>query len=1021
MWRVEVGYKSAENDSLGHAIKKEIIDDLHLKIDEARTFDVYTIKADLTEEQISIVTKDLLTDSVVQKRWVNDSGNFQIPFAVAIEVGYKKGVTDNVSRTTIEGIEDLLKIKFKETESVHTSKLYLLNGNISKTDAGKICTGLLANPLIEHFSIYDQSSFSSRCETSFNSSLTKGDTFNSPLNKGDTFNSPLTKGGRRGVTGEQGVSEQPDVVEINLNVSDEELIEISRKGILSLELTEMQKIREYYALSGIADERKQIGLGLNPTDVELEMLAQTWSEHCKHKIFNGLIEYSENGKTEVIDSLFKSYIKKATDEIGKKKNWLVSVFVDNAGIISFNENYNIVFKVETHNHPSALDPYGGAVTGIVGVNRDPMGTGLGANLIFNTDVFCFGPPDFPYEKLPLGILHPKRIFKGVRKGVEDGGNKIGIPTVNGAVLFDEAYVYNPLVYCGTGGIIPKKIAGRDSSLKTVNNSDLIVMVGGRIGKDGIHGATFSSTLLDEESSSSAVQIGAPIVQKKMMDALIEARDLGLYNAITDNGAGGLSSSVGEMAGFSGGCLVDLEKAPVKYAGLKPWELWVSEAQERMTLAVPEEKINQFLELCKHRDVEATVIGEFNNSGKVQVRYNGKMIASLDIEFLHGGLPGIKRKAVWKSPQFKKEKFDQPKDLTEELKKILSSLNVCSKEWIIRQYDHEVQGTSVLKPLVGINNDGPSDAAVIKPLFDSKKGLAVACGINPMYSGIDAYWMAASAVDEAVRNVVSVGGDFERIALLDNFCWGNPILSKDNPNGDYKMAQLVRAAKACYDIASVFETPFISGKDSFHNEYKVGDRVISIPPTLLISALGIVDDCEKVVSMDFKRSGDLIYLLGETRLELGGSHYYKINKKSNNNVPKVNLTLARKLYQALSKAINKGLVASCHDLSEGGLGVALAESAFAGGLGAVVNLKSVPFGGELREDEIIFSETNSRFIVTVNPEDKNLFEKIIKGNVFGLIGSVREDKKFKIIGLNDKEIVSSDIDDLKEAWQKTLRW
>ncbi|MDP3012998.1 MAG: AIR synthase-related protein, partial [Candidatus Subteraquimicrobiales bacterium] len=491
-----------------------------------------------------------------------------------------------------------------------------------------------------------------------------------------------------------------------------------------------------------------------------------WSEHCKHKIFNAEIIYEENGKIEKIDSLFKTYIKRATEKIAK--DWLVSVFTDNAGVISFTEDYNLVFKVETHNHPSALDPYGGALTGIVGVNRDPMGTGLGANLIFNTDVFCFGPPDFPYDKLPSKVLHPKRIFKGVRKGVEHGGNKIGIPTINGAIVFDEAYVYNPLVYCGTGGMMPKKILGRESHIKMVNPSDLVVMVGGRIGKDGIHGATFSSTKLEETTSPTAVQIGAPIVQKKMQDALMEARDLSLYNAITDNGAGGLSSSVGEMAQLCGGCRVDLEKAPTKYPGLDPWELWVSESQERMTIALPKENLRDFMKICQKWDVEATVIGEFEQTGKIHVQYGGKTVLYLDMDFIHQGLPGLKLKARWEKSLFKEADFGESTELTTSLKRILSCLNVCSKEWVIRQYDHEVQGASVVKPLVGVANDGPSDAAVLKPIPDSNKGVVVACGINPIYGRIDTYWMAASVIDEAVRNCVAVGANPDHIAILDNF-------------------------------------------------------------------------------------------------------------------------------------------------------------------------------------------------------------------------------------------------------------
>jgi len=987
MWRVEVALKPGITDAFGNSIRKQIEEDLRINVDSVQTIDVYTVTASLALEQVEAVARDLLTDPITQEYRINEG--FTRQFSVAIEVGYKPGVTDNVGATTVEGIEDLLGTKFSPTESVHTSKLYLLSGNISKEEAEGICLGLLANPLIEHFQIW---------------------------RAGEDIQATVKKvGGPSHASGFE-----PKVAEVDLDVSDEELLEISRKGVLSLNLEEMRAVRAYFKDARVKEEREKIGLGSRPTDVELELLAQTWSEHCKHKIFNSTIDYTEDGKTERIDSLFKTYIRRATEEIAKKKDWLVSVFVDNAGVVSFDEKHNMVFKVETHNHPSALDPYGGAITGIVGVNRDPMGTGYGADLIFNTDVFCFGPPDFPYEKLPTSVLHPKRIFKGVRKGVEDGGNKIGIPTVNGSIMFDEAYVYNPLVYCGTGGFMPKEIAGRPSHEKRVDPGDLVVMVGGRIGKDGIHGATFSSVALDEETSSAAVQIGAPIVQRKMQDALKEARDMGLYNAITDNGAGGLSSSVGEMSEFCGGCEVDLEKAPTKYPGLHPWELWVSESQERMTLAVSPDKIDAFLDLCRRRDVEATVIGRFVNSGKVHVKYDGKTVAYLNMGFVHDGLPGLKLVASWR-PKTEDEPSTLPGDPTETLKNILGSYNVCSKEWVIRQYDHEVQGGSVVKPLVGIENDGPSDASVVRPMIDSKKGIVVSNGINPKYGEIDTYAMATSAVDEAIRNIVAVGGDPDRIAILDNFCWGNPILSEANPDGDHKLAQLVRAAKGCYDAAVGLGTPFISGKDSFHNEYRLENETIAIPPTLLISAIGVIPDVEKAVTMDVKGAGDIVYILGETLDELGGSHYYMLHGLRGNSVPKVDTQKALKLYRALHAAIQDGLVASCHDCSEGGIAVAAAESAFAGGFGIRLDISRVATLQEMTDDRILFSESNSRFVVTVSAANKDAFEAKLAGNSFAEVGLVTGDGKFTATGKNGSMLIDMDINKLKEAWKAPLRW
>ncbi|MEW5706024.1 MAG: phosphoribosylformylglycinamidine synthase subunit PurL [Actinomycetota bacterium] len=1016
MWRVGVAFKPGIVDSHGNSIQRQIVEDLRINVESVQVIDIYTIICDLTPEQVEVIARDLLTDPITQEYKINES--FDRPFAVAIEVGFKPGVTDNVAATTVEGIEDLLGIKFKPTDSVHTSKLYLLNGKVSQQEAERICLGLLANPLIERYQIW---------------------------RAGDDIEATFRKMASQMASPAHNLDFKPLVAEVNLDVSDEELLEISRKGVLSLNLDEMRVARNYFKDDKVRADREKVGLGTRPTDVELEMIAQTWSEHCKHKIFNATINYTENGKTEEINSLFKTYIRKATEEIAKEKDWLVSVFSDNAGVVGFDDSYNMVFKVETHNHPSALDPYGGAVTGIVGVNRDPMGTGLGANLIFNTDVFCFGPPDFPYDKLPPSVLHPKRIFKGVRKGVEDGGNKIGIPTVNGAILFDEAYVYNPLVYCGTGGFMPKIIAGRPSHIKKVNPGDLIVMVGGRIGKDGIHGATFSSVALDEETSSSAVQIGAPIVQRKMQDALREARDLGLYNAITDNGAGGLSSSVGEMSELSGGCEVDLERAPTKYPGLHPWELWVSESQERMTVAVPPDKIDAFLDIMRRRDVEATVIGKFTDSGKIHVKYDGKTVAYLDLDFVHEGLPGLRLVANWK-PTLEMEPAEWlgSADLTESLKRILSSYNVCSKEWVIRQYDHEVQGGSTVKPLVGVQNDGPSDAAVIRPLIGLKRGIVVSNGINPKYGEIDTYWMAASAIDEAVRNAVAVGANPDRIAILDNFCWGNPILSPDNPDGDHKLAQLVRAAKGCYNTAVGLGTPFISGKDSFHNEYRLENKTIAIPPTLLISAIGIIEDVERAITMDVKKPGDIVYVLGMTYDELGGSHFYMINGYKGRNVPRVKPKEALALYRALHQAVSAGLVASCHDCSEGGIAVAAAESTFAGGLGMKLDASKIPTSGKMHYWKILFSESNSRFIVTVSPENRSAFESAMAGCIFAEVGVVTEDGRFTVLdgaregtkegttkesakestNENTKEgtiIIDAPIDELKEAWQAPLRW
>jgi len=790
-----------------------------------------------------------------------------------------------------------------------------------------------------------------------------------------------------------------------IDVDDETLEKISKEGMLSLNLAEMKAIQKYFA-----------GIHRDPTDVELETLAQTWSEHCVHKTFRGLVEYKEfdgnTEKIEIIDNMLRSLLMRVTRELNK--DWCLSVFSDNAGIVAFDDKYGVAFKVETHNHPSAIEPYGGAETGIGGVIRDILGVGLGAKPIMNTDVFCFGPHDLPYDKLPKGTLHPRRIFKGVVAGVRDYGNRMGIPTSNGAILFDEQYVGNPLVYCGTLGLIP-----RDKCKKQVKPGDMILMIGGRVGRDGIHGATFASIELADDSettSSGAVQIGNAIVEKRVLDTLIQARDKGLYDAITDCGAGGLSSAVGEM-GEKTGARVYLEKVPLKYAGLAPWEIWLSEAQERMVLAVPQDKIDEILKIFENEDVEATVIGEFTDNQRLHILYNNTTIADMDMGFIHDGIPKIKKQAIWKRPEYPEPVFDDPQDLTPYLEKILSSPNVASKEWVIRQYDHEVQGGSILKPLQGINNDGPGDACVIRPILNSNRGIIVSNGINPKYGYIDAYYMAASAIDEALRNIISVGGNLASTAILDNFSWGNP----DKPD---RLGTLVRAIKACYDIAIGYGTPFISGKDSLYNEYMDSNtgESISIPPTLLISAISVIPDITKVISMDAKSPGNLIYIIGKTYNEMGGSHYYHIRGYIGNAVPKVNPAEGKIIMDKLREAISRGLVRACHDCSEGGIGVAAAEMAFAGGCGMELHLKSVPRAEDVvRNDAVVFSESNTRFIAEVPKEKKEEFKQVMAGTPTEVIGEVISSENFRIYGLNGKMIINEDIWKLKEAWQRTFRW
>jgi phosphoribosylformylglycinamidine synthase II len=987
--RIEVMCKDDLRDPLGEKTETRIKHDLGLTAQSVRTIEVYTIDAPLEKAQLELVAQEAYSDPITQA-WSVDHPLARA-FDWAIEVGFLPGVTDNVGRTAREALEACLAIRLREEEKVYTSRQYLIEGDLSRAEAERIATELLGNPLVNRFEIRSREEWDTK----------KG------------FGPLVPK-----VTGLIGGR----VEQFNLEIADAKLLALSRDRLLALSLEEMQAIQGYVRKEAVKEDRKKIGIGEQITDVELEALAQTWSEHCKHKIFQARITYRDgNGTEEVIDSLFDTYVKGSTETIRRslgKKDSCLSVFTDNAGVVAFNKDWSLCFKVETHNTPSALDPYGGALTGIVGVNRDPFGTGKGAKLIFNTDTFCFAPPEWS-GPLPERVLHPRRIFEGVREGVEHGGNKSGIPTVNGGIVFDERYVGKPLVYCGTCGIMPRTIGGEPSHIKEARPGDAAVMVGGRIGKDGIHGATFSSEELHEASPTSAVQIGDPITQKRMTDFLLRARDRGLYTAITDNGAGGLSSSIGEMAKEPGGCEIHLEQAPLKYPGLDPWEILVSESQERMTVAVPPDKITAFLALAEKMDVEATEVGCFTDSGVFHCLWHGETVAYLDMKFFHEGAPRMNLVARWQPPRHEEPVFDPPKDLTATLERMLSRLNICSKESVIRQYDHEVQGGSTIKPLVGEHADGPGDASVIRPLLDTCEGAVVSSGICPRYSDIDTYHMMASSIDEAVRNAVAVGGDPATMVGLDNFCWSDPVQSEKTPDGEYKLAQLVRANKALYDYTMAYQVPCISGKDSMKNDFMAGAVKISVPPTVLFSVLGRIADASKAVTMDCKAPGDLVYIVGMTYEEMGGSEYFAMHGAIGNQVPQVRAEGAKKLYHKLHKAIKEGMVASCHDCSDGGMGVALAESAFAGGLGMDVDLRKVPAEGIERDDYLLFSESQSRFVVTINPEKKGAFLAVMKGIALGEVGKVTKGKNFIVIGLQGEKIIQRDIYKLKASWQRTL--
>jgi phosphoribosylformylglycinamidine synthase II len=765
--------------------------------------------------------------------------------------------------------------------------------------------------------------------------------------------------------------------------SDDELKEIATSLGLGLNLEELCTIRDYY-----------VSASREASDVELQTYDQTWSEHCFHKTFKGIIETPDG----TVDSLLKSYIGRVVSEL--KPEWCFSVFEDNAGIVDLNDEYALAIKVETHNHPSAIEPFGGAATGLGGVIRDVLG--VWADPIACTDVLCFGPLDYDYSRLPEGVKHPSYLFRGVVDGIGSYGNSIGIPTVNGAVYFDEDYTGNIVVYAGCIGLLRK-----DRYIKNAKAGDMIVLAGGRTGLDGIHGVTFASAELTEESeevSRPAVQIANPIEEEKIKRAIKQISEEALGSGITDLGGGGLSCAVCEMADRYGlGAEVSLEKVQLKYPEMTPWEIWISESQERMCLAIPAQNLDRVLQIFEDEQVEATVVGRFTEGSAVRVQFKGEMVAELELESLFSP-PRIRRSTSWRPPELEEPVFPMPVDLGKELKRLLAAPNIVSKEVVVRRYDHEVKGCTVIKPLQGWKA-GPNDGAVLKPLEDSWRGVSISCGMNPRYGKIDPYWMAASAIDEAVRNNVAMGG--RRIALLDNFTWGNPEYED-------RLGGLVLSSRACYEVARAYGTPFISGKDSLYNESPLGP----VAPTLLITALGIVPDIRKAVTMDLKRKGDSIYIVGVTKPELGGSEYYRLKGFLGASVPKLATENTVEAYKRLTSAIDAGFVRACHDLSEGGLSVAAAEMAFTGDLGIKVDLASVSVVSGMREDLILFSESNGRLLVEVKESHSDAFEEVMGGIPFARVGTVIGGDRFTVMD-GDDVIIDLSLDELMTAWKTPL--
>ena len=992
--RVETTPKLGEGmkDVRGDSVKRQLVADHGIEISTVRSIVGFLIASEIDSTQVSERVDDVFADPIIEESstdelHLDNSNLFTESPDMVITIGFKPGVTDNPGKAALDGFRTIFPDAGDEAR-VSTYITYVFNGVPEGTEIEWLAKQL-------HNGLIERALFSSKGEEYPRIEY-------SPVVPSD-YAKPAT---------------------IDLEISDDELIKLSEEGLLALNLEEMQTIQAHYRDPEIQAARAKVGLPENaPTDVELECLAQTWSEHCKHKIFAAHIHHvdTETGEDTEIDSLFKTHIMNPTLEMKDEVDWLLSVFHDNSGVIAWDDEWSLCMKAETHNSPSALDPYGGAMTGIVGVNRDILGTGLGARPIANTDVFCFGPPDWEGD-LPDNLFHPSRVLRGVHAGVRVGGNESGIPTVNGAIVFDDRYIGKPLVYCGTIGIMPRRLAdGRESHEKNPQAGDRVYMVGGRVGYDGIHGATFSSLELTEESPSSAVQIGDPITQKKMVDMILEARDAGLITCITDNGAGGLSSSIGEMAEYTNGCQIDLGKVPLKQEGLSSWEILVSESQERMTVAVKESDVPAFEALANLHEVEATWVADFTNTGLFHVVHDEDTVASLPIEFLHDGVPQLRLESEWKKPTH--IDFEAPSDAkhTPLLLRMLARPNIASKETWVRQYDHEVIAQTAIKPFVGVERDGPGDAGLLAPIHGSTHGLVVSNGISPRYSDIDAGAMAAAAVDEAVRNAVCTGVDLSKIAGLDNFCWPDPIESEKTPDGRFKLAQLVRANRELERVCRAYFVPCISGKDSMKNDYGSGENKISIPPTLLFSLFGNHPDVRYTTTSDLK-PGESLYLVGESKQELGASEIAFMLKESGeaNGIggqvpqlphPEKNL----ESYKALTKAIQSGIVRTAHDCSEGGVAVAVAEMCIGGRCGAAIDVDGP---GEADLWGRLWGESLGRIIVGVKQQHRAEFLSIMKGNPLTYMGETTDGDAMSIWD-GDDLIIEANVEEMLSAWKGSL--
>jgi phosphoribosylformylglycinamidine synthase len=989
--RLEIALKDHLVDAEGESLRQKAQAYFGVAIDRIRTVNVLTLDVELTSAQREAIRQEIFTNPVTQ---VSSYRPLPVEADWIIWVGFRPGVRDNPGATAVEAIEDLLGVRLAPGEAVYTSKRYCLSGRqLVRQAVEKIAGELLANDIIQHWRIW------SRLEWQ--------------PDEGTGIIIPKVR-----------LDHAPTVTVIPVD-SDATLKRISDERHLALNPNDIPVIRAYFSDPRVRVARAKVGLS-DPTDVEIETISQARSDHCNHNTFRGLFRYREagGGRCEDVNNLFQTCIEAPTLALAAQKPWVVSVLWDNAGVGRLDDEHYYVITGETHNSPSNMEAYGGAITGIVGVYRDPLGTGKGSKLVMGGYGFCVGPRDYAGPLRPR--LHPRRLLDGVIEGVRDGGNKSGIPTAFGQVLFHPGYMGKCLVFVTAVGVMPARIGGQPADQKQTTPGDLLIMCGGRVGKDGIHGVTASSEVFSAHTPAGHVQIGDPYTQKKMHDFLLEARDAGLIRFITDNGGGGLSSSVGESARFSNGAEVTLEKVPLKYEGLDQWEIWVSESQERMTVAVRPDEADAFLALSRKHAVESTVIGRYTDSGKLHLTYNGKTCAYVDMDFLKSGFPQWEFEAEWIAPE-QRGLFEPvvkcPSEIGRLLLDLLKRPNICSTEWIIRQYDHEVQGTSVVKPLTGAERDVNSDAAVLRPLLGSRRGLAFAQALLPSYSAIDAYHMAACSIDEAVRRVLAVGADWTHIGGVDNFCW--PSIQYDaqsNPDGKFKAAQLVRACWALRDMCLAYGIPLLSGKDSMYVDgHLMGPygetHKVSALETLQFATISVIPDISGCVSMDCKMAGDLVYVAGLTHDELGGSEYYDHLGYVGLNVPRVRSRDFMALYQAIGRAISGGLVASAHGVYRGGLGVHLAMVAMGGGLGMRIDLRQVPAAGVHRNDVLLFSESAGRFILTIDPRHRAEFEAGFAGLPCACIGAVTREPLVEMGGLEGDTALALAVSDLKAAWKK----